>query len=205
MTPIDLIDYTHSAKKIPSAVLRHTPVQTPEIKSTKILAAYFLDFMAICTGSMMVSSVFKISFNAFMATSSLQNALDNISYFSLTINTLPLIFMSYFFFSFFFNHGQTWGMHVMKYRIEMKEMSFKSSLIWAMFSSVFMMTGGFSYLFTYKWMQNKSWGGFKEHDHLYSQLMQERFYSPINLVEHSASHSRIETAQQEEESFLNAA
>jgi hypothetical protein len=205
MTPINLIDYTHSSKKIPSAFLRHNPVQATEIKLAKILAAYFLDFVAITTGAVMFSSILKVSFNGLMITSSMERAFDNIPFASLTFNLLPFIFMSYFFFSFFFNHGQTWGMNVMKYRITMKKMSFKSSLVWAMFSSVFMMTGGLSFLFTYNKMKNKNWGEFKGHDHLYSELMQERFFTPISLVEHTNNLAKAETAATKEEFFVKAA
>ena len=52
MTPIDLIDYTHS-KKIPSALLCQNPVEVIDIKSSKIIAAYFIDFMTITTISVM--------------------------------------------------------------------------------------------------------------------------------------------------------
>ena len=205
MTPIDLIGYTHSSKKIPSAILRHKSVQEIEIKSTKILAAYFLDFTAIATAAVMFTTILKISFSGLMVTSALDKAFENVEFASLTFNLLPLIFMSYFFFSFFFNHGQTWGMNVMKYRITMKEMSFRSSLVWAMFSSVFMMTGGLSFLFTYNKMKDKNWGEFKGHDHLYSELMQDKFYSPINLVQHANAISETAVAVQEEEKFLKAA
>ena len=183
MTPIDLIDYADSAEKIPSSLLKQAPAEKVEVNSWKILSAYFLDFTAITATTVMTCGFLKLSFNAFMVTSKLQFAFEKIPFSTLTINFLPAIFMSYFFFSYLFNHGQTWGMSVMKNRIEMKETNFRSSLLWAMFSSAIMMTGGLSFLFTYKWMQKKGWGEFQNHDHLYFDLMQERLSSPVNLVE----------------------
>ena len=182
MNLIDLTDYAHSSQKIPSEFLNHAPVLKAEINSWKILSAHLLDFAAITSGTVMVAGLLKISFNSFMITKSLEESFMNINYATLTINFLPIFFMSYFFFSYFFNHGQTWGMNVMKSRIEMKEMSFRSSLLWAMFSSVILMTGGISLPFNYAWIQKKNWGIFQEHDHLYSELMFVKSYCPVNLV-----------------------
>ena len=195
MTPIDLIDYTHS-KKIPSALLSQNPVEAIDIKSSKIVAAYFIDFMTITTISVMASAFLILSFNSWMVTSSLENAFEAIKFSSIIINFLPLMFMSYFFFSFFFNHGQPWGMNKMNHRIEMKEMSFRSSLVWAMFSTTLMMTGGLSFLFTYNWMKDKNFGEFKKHDHLYLELMQARNVVSVNFVT---------STKTKDESYLKAA
>ena len=205
MTEIDLVDYTNVKKKIPSTLLDHIPVAKAEISSWKIVTAFFFDFLAISTVTIMVSAFIKISFNSFMVTSSLQYAFEKISFSNLTVNFLPLIFMSYFFFSFFFNQGQSWGMSTMKNRIEMKEMDFRSSLLWAMFSSVVMMTGGISFLFTYNWMQKKKWGSFKEQDHLYTELIQEQFYSPVNLLEMTKTADQSRAMEENEDSYSQAA
>ncbi len=201
MTPIDLIDYTHS-KKIPSALLSQNSVEAIDIKSSKIIAAYFIDFMTITTISVMASAFLILSFNSWMVTSSLENAFEAIEFSSIIINFLPLMFMSYFFFSFFFNHGQTWGMNKMNHRIEMKEMSFRSSLVWAMFSTTLMMTGGLSFLFTYNWMKDKNFGAFKKHDHLYFELMQERNVVTVNPVTISKTQDQAEPV---EKTYLKAA
>lgn len=199
MTPIDLLDYTHSSHKIPSNLLNHAPVQIEEVKSSRIIAAYFLDFAAITTLAVLTSGFLQISLHSFMFTSSLRNHFEEIHFSSLTVNSLPLFFMSYFFFSYFFNQGQTWGMNTMKNRIVMQELSFKSSFFWAMFSSAIMMTGGASYLFSYKWVRKQGWGEFKEQDHLYSELMQVRNISPVNLVE--LTYDTVKPTTVEEDSY----
>ena len=205
MTEIDLIDYTNVKKKIPSTLLDHVPMAQEEIPSWKIVTAYFFDFIAISTVTLMVAAFIKMSFNTFMITDSLRNAYEKISFSHMTVNFLPLIFMSYFFFSFFFNQGQSWGMSTMKNRIEMKEMNFRSSFLWAMFSSVVMMTGGLSFLFTYNWMQTKNWGGFKEQDHLYTELTQEKFYAPVDLYEMTCNINKSDTVEEQAESYSQAA
>ncbi|MBA2404228.1 MAG: hypothetical protein H0V66_05615 [Bdellovibrionales bacterium] len=202
MTPIDLFDYTDS-KKIPAAVLK--PAANVEINSWNILSAYFLDLMAVTTLTFMVTGVIRVSLAIFMVSDLLQKSFGKTDFVTPTVNILPLFFMSYFFFSYFFNHGQTWGMSVMKNRIEMNERNFRSSLLWAMFSSVFLMTGGLSFLFTYKWMQKKNWGEVKGHDHLYFELMQERNFSPINLVDLTNAADTKQAEVVAEETYLKAA
>jgi len=205
MTPIDLVQFTHSTKKIPATLLVNAPAKKAEIKSWTILATYFLDFMAISTLSTMVLGFMKLSLTTFMITNSLLENFENIPFASLSMDTLPLFFVSYFFFSYFFNQGQTWGMSVMKTRIDMQEMSFRTSLGWALFSSAVIMTGGISYLFTYKWFQNNHWGEFKNHDHLYSELMQERDLAPVNLVDLTHSFAQDPAIEAAEEHYLKVA
>ena len=205
MTPIDLIDYADSAEKIPAYVLEQAPAEKVEVNSWKILSAYFLDFTAITATTIMTCGFLKLSFNSFMVTGKLQHAFEEIPFSTLTINFLPAFFMSYFFFSYFFNHGQTWGMSVMKNRIEMKETNFSSSFLWAMFSSAIMMTGGLSFLFTYKWMQKKGWGEFQKNDHLYFDLMQERLSSTVDLVKLTNVTAKAQETVTEEESYGKAA
>ena len=96
-------------------------------------------------------------------------------------------------------------MSAMKNRIEMKEMNFRSSLLWAMFSSVVMMTGGLSFLFTYNWMQKKNWGSFKEQDHLYTELTREKFYAPVDLFEMTCNMNKSDTVEEQDESYSQAA
>lgn len=204
MTPIDLTDYTDSSEKIPADILKPA-VHQENVSSWTILAGYFLDFTAIMSFTLMTSAIFAMSLSNFMVSKSLRTAFKAIEFSSLNISLLPLIFVSYFFFSYFFNHGQTWGMNVMKSRIEMKEMSFRSSLLWAMFSAVIMMTGGISYLFTYQWMQMKNWGEFKNHDHLYFELMQERNLSPVNLLAMTNTTAATKVVESEEQNYLKAA
>lgn len=205
MTPIDLIDYTRSSHKIPAAALKPSHVQSAPPATWKILAGYFLDFSTVTALTFTMSGLFKLSFNNLMVTRSLSKAFGAIPFQSLTTSMLPLMFVSYFFFSYFFNHGQTVGMKMMKTRIEMPEMNFRSSFLWGMFSSAVFMTAGLSFVLTYKWMQKKGWGEVKGHDHLYEVLMTERHLSPVNLVEMANGHLPTAADETVEETYLEAA
>jgi len=203
MTP-KLIDYTYSGNKIPSYILNHPSVETVEtveVKSSKILAAFFLDFTVIMTSALLISGFIQLSLDSFMVTNSLHNAFENIQFLNLTLQFLPVFYVGYFFFSYFFNHGQTWGMSVMKYRIEMKEMNFRASFIWAIFSSALVMTGGLSFLLSYKWMQRNHLGEVKSHDHLYYELMMVGSSPSTNVLPFSVNQKM----KQFEETYQKAA
>lgn len=204
MIPIDLIDYTRSSKKISPEMLKiSAPVSEKPFSTWKLLGAYFFDFSTVMTFTFMTSGIFKIAFKNLMMTGQLNRAFNTIPFHTLTTTILPLMFVSYFFFSFFFNNGQTPGMKMFKARIEMPDMSFRASLIWAMFSASVMMTAGLSFMLAYKWMQSKGWGEVKGHDHLYKWMMIQRDISPVNLVELSTGKPAAETP--EEETYLEAA
>lgn len=205
MTPIDLIDYTRSSKKIPNVLLKPNERIQPPPSSWKILAGYCIDFSIIISASYAISTLFQFAFSNLMVTRSLHNAFREIPYDSLTSTMLPFMFLSYFFFSYLFNHGQSMGMKMMKTRIEMPEMSFRSSFLWGMFSSAVFMTAGLSFVLSYKWMQQKGWGEVKGHDHLYHVLMTPVSLSPVNLLELSMANSVTPIEEETEVSYLEAA
>lgn len=206
MTPIDLVDYTRSSRKVSSEVLKIS-VPRPEMKIStwRILAAYIYDFAVVMAFTFLMSAVFEMAFQNLMMTKALDKAFNSIPFHTLTATLLPLMFGSYFFFSYFFNHGQTAGMKMFKARIEMPQLSFRASLLWAMFSASVMMTAGFSFILAYKWMQDKGWGQVKGHDHLYQWLMMERTLSPVNLVELTMATAAVEVQEDQEETYLRAA
>jgi uncharacterized RDD family membrane protein YckC len=202
MTPIDLVDYTKTDAKISSHVLGPKHVQV-KIKTWEILCAYAIDYLTIFCSTVTVALFMELAFKNYMVTAKLQAAFANVGFANFALNCLPLIFISYYFFSFFFNHGQTWGMSVMKTRVEMKEHNFRSSFYWAMISSIIMMTAGLAVMLGRDWLASRSWGDFQSHDHLYTNLMQDRNIAPVNLVELSSNHGTKEEAV--EENYLEAA
>lgn len=203
MTPIDLIDFTHSKKKIPSYFLKHRSPEKAVISDRRAMAALMLDFAAILGTTVMLSTIFKLYFGSFMISDHLQTAMSKMSFYELSVSSLPLMFMSYFFFSNFFNHGQSWGMHVMKTRIQMPEQNFRTSILWAIFASSTIMTFGLSFFWAREYFENKGWGTFEGHDHLYIGLIQEKEFSPINLVEHSQNQNQ--KVEEEPQYFIKAA
>ena len=196
MTPIDLIDFTDSKKKIPTHILKHRSPEKAVISDRRAMAALMLDFAAVLATTVMLSSVFKLYFGSYMISTQLQSAMSHLSFYELSVSSLPLMFMSYFFFSSFFYHGQSWGMHVMKIRIQMPEQNFKTSFLWAIFSSSTVMTFGLSFFWARDYFESKGWGTFECHDHLYIGLIQEKEFSPINLVEQSQEPQHTEETQE---------
>lgn len=205
MNPIDLIYYTKTSNKIPGQLLKHKPVEIQSVKTWKIFTAYAIDYSTLVCMTAMLSVFLELAFKNYMVTQQLESAFSKIGFSAFAFNFLPLVFVTYYFFSFFFNHGQSWGMSVMKNRIEMKEHSFRSSFYWAMISSIIMMTGGLALIFARNWLQKKSWGDFRTHDHLYSILMQERYFSPVNLIDLSSDMNDKKEVQESEERYVKAA
>lgn len=201
MTPIDLLDFTHSKKKIPSSFLSYKGPEKVLVSNRRAMAALLLDFGVILTTTAMLSAIFKLYFGSYMISGHLEMVMSRMSFYNLSVSSLPLMFMSYFFFSYFFNHGQSWGMHVMKTRIAMPEQNFRTSFLWAIFSSSTVMTFGLAFFWARDFYENKGWGTFEGHDHLYINLVQEKEFSPVNLVE--LSQDKVEA--KEEEYFVEAA
>lgn len=208
MTPIDLLDFAEAKKKIPSSVIQHIPGPSEQLRKRKILLAHAIDLITISWASLFLVKFFEASFQSFMVTRELRQTFGQIPFESLMITIMPLMFTSYFFFSFFFNQGQSWGMKKMKMRVTIPIFSYRSSLVWAMFSASAMMTAGLT-LLSYAWIQKKGWGEFKTEDYLYEGLVQYKDFTAFNLVEAAVISQNISTlipaTQDNDESIYEAA
>ncbi len=182
MTPIDLLDYTDSSEKVPSELLDAGPREVEAVHPSTVIPAYLLDAFAVGSTATFVALILQLSVSNFMITPALRRSFEALDHSSLIISLTPLVLVSYFFFCFFFNQGQTWGMKQKQIRIEMPLMSFRSSLVWAIFSGTAIMTCGLSAI-THHWLKSSQLGDFREHDYLYSQLIVERPVCPVNLVQ----------------------
>jgi hypothetical protein len=205
MTPIDLQDYAHAKRKIPAAFLRPKSGKAQKISSWKLLGSYLLDAWMVVGSTAMIAAFFKISFASFIISDRLYMTMLKMSYYQLSVAFLPLMFTGYFFFSYFFNHGQSWGLHTVKARITMPEQNFRSSLLWAMMSSLVVMTFGLGFFWVRDFCARKSWGTFEGHDHLYAQLVQEKIFSPVDLVALSEANAKKAELEGHEEHFQQAA
>lgn len=203
MTPIDLTDYAHSSKKIPQNLLRHKPKTKQKVSTLKMLSAYALDFYAlVCTGVFM-ELFFHASAKSLILTKPMLKIYGTMNQFHLMI--LPLTLMSYFFFSFFFNEGQTWGMKTMKTRISMPRKSMRASFQWALYSSAMVFTCGVIYPFTKNWLMKSELGAYEAHDHLYETLVAERESYVVDLFKEAQSFSQVAEVESQEEDFTIAA
>ena len=87
----------------------------------------------------------------------------------------------------------------------MPEQNFRSSLLWAMMSSLVVMTFGLGFFWVRDFCARKSWGTFEGHDHLYAQLVQEKIFSPVDLVALSEANAKKAELEGHEEHFQQAA
>lgn len=193
MNPIKLVDYAEHSITVPSEFLA-PQAKKEDVKLWKVFAGHYLDFSATVVTTMMVASFFNLSLKSFLVTNSLQNLWSDEIVGSFTIAALPSMVFCYFFFSYFFNHGQTWGMHLLKKRVSMKDKSFKEAALWACSSMVLCFTCGLSY-----YIKKDKWQNVKSNDYLYHHLMLERTLSPVNLVSAIEEYDRLMKEEQEKE------
>lgn len=176
MTPIDLVPFAEHSQKLPAEFL--SPKKTQDKHHTfKLLSAHSLDFFAVMMIIGVMTAMFSHGLQFFMVTRGLKLALPENLTTTFMSSIVPFAIFNYFFFSYFLNHGQTWGMIMMKKRVELKNKSFMASFKWAAYSTMLCLSCGISYAF-----MKHMWKGLKEHDHLYSDLMTFKNDSSINLL-----------------------
>ena len=201
MNPIKLTDYAEHSLKLPSEFLA-PQVKKEDVKLWKVFLGHYLDFSAAVVTTTLMAAFFNLSLKTFLVTKSLQKIWSEEVVGSFTIGALPSMVFCYFFFSYFFNHGQTWGMHLLKKRVSMKDKSFKEAAMWACSSMVLCFTGGISYFI----MKDK-WKNFRANDYLYDGLMVERTISPVHLVSAIEEYEKLEKEEKdlEEQNWSRAA
>lgn len=195
MKLIDLVVFADHSQKIPAAYL--APEIKKETSSWKIFASHFIDFSAAWMITFALTALLAQSAHLMMVTQGLQKAFPMEEAMSFSGRLLPLIVLSYFFFSYFMNHGQTFGMHKLNGRIQMTDKSFTEAFTWALHSFALCFSGGLVYA-----LRPTQWKSVVPHDYLYRDLMESKADYSINLIE------RIECNQvvdEEETSFRNAA
>jgi len=175
MTPVDLVLFAEHSVKVPEEFLTS---KTPESKKWPVFAAHLIDFGAVFMGSVLLAAVYNHGMSFMMVTKGLKAAFTPDVIFTLSTTSLPFFLFSYFFFSFFMNHGQTWGMMTMKKRIHMKEQSFGEAFKWALWSTLLCFTSGLSYFVRKDLMTH-----FKAHDWLYHDFVAVKEASAIDLFE----------------------
>jgi hypothetical protein len=175
MNPIDLIVYAEYSEKIPAKALG--PENLKSKSNWKLLAAHWFDFSIIFCITAFIAGFYNEMFKSLMMTTTLKSAFSNENLYSIAANFLPLMIFSYFFFSYFFNDGQTFGMHFLKTRVEMKPKNFRDALRNAAKSFFLCCSCGLTYVFN-----QQNWDGFKSHDYLYENLLTIKESSPIHLL-----------------------
>jgi uncharacterized RDD family membrane protein YckC len=195
MTP-NLLHYsTHSQKISPAELeMNKTP---PQFKTWKLLTAFLMDFYIVAMAASLMSFAFKGAVATLMATPTMSYSLFKVDMNSLSFSILPLLMVSYFFFSFYMNDGQTFGMKKFKLRLENTGYDPKCSLLWAARCSSVVLTFGFSMFFIKNIFQKSC----LSHDHLYHTLMIQTEWAAPSLVERTTQED-ISTI---EENYIRAA
>lgn len=125
MSPFNLSDL--AVKEIKIAPSELSPPM-PKSFVGKLLIAHFLDFWAIFWATTAATSMLKLSMQPHLTTKGLSGAWNLVSLSPFTIFAWTAIAVTYFFTSYYLNHGQTVGMKLMKCRIKMKHHDLKDSL-----------------------------------------------------------------------------
>ncbi len=128
MAPFNLSDLAVKEMKIPETHL--SPTKTKSFVA-RLLVAHFLDFWTIFWMTALATSMFKLSFQVHLTTKGLNKAWDLVSLSPFTFFAWTAIAVTYFFVSYYLNHGQTAGMKLMKCRVKMNHHDSKGSLQWA--------------------------------------------------------------------------
>jgi hypothetical protein len=189
MVPIDIFDYVLSQKKIPDSLL--TPHQQKNgLPATKLIFfSYLIDFTTALTTTFMFSGILKLSLGNFIISEKLFESMMNTESYSSIFFALPVVLTSYFFFCFFLNHGQSWGLKVIRARISMPAHDFRLSIRWALYSTFSILTLGTGVFMLQRYIKNKGPDGYVNHDELYLKLILPKDYSPLSLVEISEKNS----------------
>lgn len=180
MKSIDLVLFADHSQKLPSALLEPRDLQGHISPIAKILMAHFIDFFMALAITTTISQSFNLSFKLLLSSKLLKSAMTSEHSASFTVLIFPLVLLCYFALSYFMNHGQTWGMFLVKSRISLRDRSFKDTVLWGCYSFSICFSGGISILLL-KNMNIKA--SFQGHDYLYQDLMTPKFFNDLCLVD----------------------
>jgi hypothetical protein len=181
----NLHDYAKKSQKIPSQILENK--KNPMVfKMWALMAAHFFDFIAIFYTTMMMSATYKFAANQVMVTGSMKSVLSDVNISSLGMSLLPLVALSYYFFCYFFNEGQSVGMRLMRTRLPKTNLNIQPSLIWAVRSTTIIFSMGITAFFLKKQFANS----LQVHDHLYHAMIVEKDWAAPNLLSRIDEHAK---------------
>lgn len=192
MNPIDLIPFAEHSQRLPGKYL--APISKKEkVSSWKIFASHFIDFGLTFVATSAMTMLFSHSVKSVLVTRSLRIAFSEKDVAALAGPLIPLMLFSYFFFSYFMNHGQTVGMMLFKRRVDMQSQSFYEAAKWAAYSLFLVMTCGLSYL-----VGKAKWQNIKAHDYLYHDLVSYKEFQPVNLLSKIEEFEAVEEVVEED-------
>lgn len=177
MTPVDLIPFAENSTKLSGEIL--SPVLTKKKGQIfELLASHFMDWTMALAVLLIIGAMFNQFMDLILVTKTLKKAFDHNQTIVFSLSLTPIALITYFFISYFMNHGQSWGMLLFKKRIVMPRNSFKEAFKSAYHSTILCMSCGISYFW-----QKEIWQRFVIHDYLYTELFKTEEPLAINLLE----------------------
>lgn len=174
---IDLRIYAEYSMKVPAEIT--SPLDKGDRRhNQKILLAHSADFMMSMIMVCLVAGIFAQNMNTMLVTSGLSSAFSPAIIGAFGAMISPFAILNYFFFSYLMNHGQSWGLYLVKKRVELRHMSFVDALTWASHSTLLILSAGLSFI-----IKREIWKSIKDQDYLYDHLMTHKDYTDIGLLQ----------------------
>lgn len=207
MYPIDLVKYTNTKRKIPTAVLS---ISAEHLKTSYdgIFQSYFQDGLAVLWGATILGQMLLLQFSSFIAGPMQVQVLAKIPQMTLTsMLYAPLLGCLYYAFSYHLNHGQTFGLFRNKKKISFTEMSWKNISRYSVYSSLVGSLFGLPLLSKkfLTWSEKTVGFQFRPHDDLYRDLfVPKNEWAPV-LIDRTLPELPVTETQDEEFSYSQAA
>ena len=183
MKIIDLVLFAEHSQKLPVKLLS-PDTSIKKIDTGKILASHSIDFFLVLTVTSTVTTLFAHSVHLILVTQGLHLAFSKVDLTKLTGSTLPLMLFGYFYFCYFMNHGQTYGMILTKNRIKMNNRNLGHVLRWATDSFLLCFSAGLSFF-----INKNKWLNFRQDDYLYKDLLTYKDEMQIDLLSRTLEDS----------------
>lgn len=173
MNSINLVEYATYQEKIDSRQL--APAHLLPISRYQLFMAHTIDLLLVLIISGLLGVVMKLAIGPLLVTQRLQLAADHCQMPSSLI--FLLTFTAYFFTSFYFNHGQSYGKFRMKYRVALPAMNLPATLKWIAIT-------GLNYLSLGQYVSSRGLSSnFVTHDFLYQGMMMEKSLVTFDLLQ----------------------
>lgn len=176
MTEFNLIAFADHSAKIPNQALA-PETRTGIFDSWKFFASHLMDFWTVSSIATLSALMFNQSMITMLMTNKIYTAFKAEHIIGLSFLLMPVMLFTYFFFSYFMNHGQSIAMTLLKKRVVMESQNFTQAAQSALQSTLFCLSFGLSY----RW-QTVFRSQFQGHDYLYHQLMTEKSQDAIDLL-----------------------
>jgi hypothetical protein len=174
MTVIKLVDYTNSKKKIPSTYLSPAEIKKPKSYLSRPMLGMYCDFFLAC----MISMAFKFHMDSYV-NSFLEDSAYYLKFKSnilISLSCFSFILFSINFIGIFFNHGQTFGMKIVKLRFSIRDKNLHDVLKLSLIYLLCTLSMGLALA------KRKINILFQDEDYLYQKLISEKLFSKLDLV-----------------------